>query len=362
MGFNLLFVALAAAHLGELKKHHHHHHHHHDKAAAEADTSHALVTAKAAAADKSQSAKDVNSTEAEIMSKMKELEAKMDTKEAEGSATTKTGHILVNGPLPTDFASKFAGAVAAATGCDPNAVKVIDTQAAVSFIQIQKSAAKAQEATTIQITFTAPADVVEAVEEQAADPDSKLVSGELHDFLVSPDDAPAAPAAPASAPSSGSSPVEIDTEMPYGELEPFGREDTAQELTDHSVQESDEMVDQLERAEVAYPAARRCDYVLRWDCPFADWQHRRVQPFAQVARDPPTPPFGGRGVGRLEMGLPGQRGLSGLRTCRRYFSCRFFFFCRVLATPGRFITSPKLCYSARLWSFAGYFRGFSGSF
>ena len=36
----------------------------------------------------------------------------------------------------------------------------------------------------------------------------------------------------------------------YGELEPFGREDTAQELTDHSVQESDEMVDQLERAEV----------------------------------------------------------------------------------------------------------------
>merc|ERR1740116_832109 len=39
--------------------------------------------------------------------------------------------------------------------------------------------------------------------------------------------------------------------MPYGSLEPFGREDTAQELTEHSVQESDEMVDQLERAEVS---------------------------------------------------------------------------------------------------------------
>lgn len=39
--------------------------------------------------------------------------------------------------------------------------------------------------------------------------------------------------------------------MPYGELEPFGREDTAQELTESSVKESDEMVDQLERAEVA---------------------------------------------------------------------------------------------------------------
>ena len=45
--------------------------------------------------------------------------------------------------------------------------------------------------------------------------------------------------------------LDIDTEMPYGELEPFGREDTAQELTEQSVRESDEMVDQLERAEVA---------------------------------------------------------------------------------------------------------------
>jgi len=45
--------------------------------------------------------------------------------------------------------------------------------------------------------------------------------------------------------------IDIVTEMPYGELEPFGREDTAQELTEQSVQESDEMVDQLERAEVA---------------------------------------------------------------------------------------------------------------
>merc|ERR1719463_789495 len=37
--------------------------------------------------------------------------------------------------------------------------------------------------------------------------------------------------------------LDIDTEMPYGELEPFGREDTAQELTEQSVRESDEMVD-----------------------------------------------------------------------------------------------------------------------
>jgi hypothetical protein len=45
--------------------------------------------------------------------------------------------------------------------------------------------------------------------------------------------------------------LDIDTQMPYGDLEPFGREDTAQELTESSVRESDAMVDQLERAEVA---------------------------------------------------------------------------------------------------------------
>eukprot|EP00929_Paragymnodinium_shiwhaense_P123944 TRINITY_DN9854_c0_g1_i1.p1 TRINITY_DN9854_c0_g1~~TRINITY_DN9854_c0_g1_i1.p1 ORF type:complete len:409 (+),score=113.14 TRINITY_DN9854_c0_g1_i1:170-1396(+) len=45
--------------------------------------------------------------------------------------------------------------------------------------------------------------------------------------------------------------LDIDTQMPYGELEAFGREDTAQELTEASIKESDAMVDQLERAEVA---------------------------------------------------------------------------------------------------------------
>lgn len=45
--------------------------------------------------------------------------------------------------------------------------------------------------------------------------------------------------------------IDIDTAMPYGDLEPFGREDTAQELTESSIKESDQMVDQLERAEVA---------------------------------------------------------------------------------------------------------------
>merc|ERR1719253_1549523 len=45
--------------------------------------------------------------------------------------------------------------------------------------------------------------------------------------------------------------IDIDTQLPYGDLEPFGREDTAQELTEGSIRESDGMVDQLERAEVS---------------------------------------------------------------------------------------------------------------
>jgi len=45
--------------------------------------------------------------------------------------------------------------------------------------------------------------------------------------------------------------IDIDTQMPYGDLEPFGREDTAQELTEDSIKQSDDMVDQLERAEVS---------------------------------------------------------------------------------------------------------------
>jgi hypothetical protein len=49
----------------------------------------------------------------------------------------------------------------------------------------------------------------------------------------------------------GAAPVDVDTEMPYGELEPFGREDTAAELTEASIHESDRMVDQIEKAEVA---------------------------------------------------------------------------------------------------------------
>merc|ERR1719183_3159005 len=67
--------------------------------------------------------------------------------------------------------------------------------------------------------------------------------------LESQKQAPAAP--PKEVPAVEERALDIDTAMPFGDLEPFGREDTAQELTENSIKESDEMVDQMERAEVA---------------------------------------------------------------------------------------------------------------
>jgi hypothetical protein len=249
MAVVILMLAALTAGAGTAKKHHHHHHHkhhHHALAAANATQTQAVKATKDAA---------VNSTEAEIMSKMKELEKKMDNAEG-GASGTKEGRIIVNGPLPTDFAKVFANAVAEATGCDPNVVVVKESHpvAVTSFLQLSSTKGKAELSTkgaeTVEVVFDAPAEVVDEVEKQAADAESKLVNGQLHDYLVADDSgADSAPAeAPAAAPAHA---VDIDTEMPYGELEPFGREDTAQELTDQSIQESDEMVDQLERAEVA---------------------------------------------------------------------------------------------------------------
>merc|ERR1719311_1706567 len=57
-----------------------------------------------------------------------------------------------------------------------------------------------------------------------------------------PNAAPAgAAAAPASTPRDPPSGPDTDLDMPYGELAPFGREDTAQELTDDAIRESDKM-------------------------------------------------------------------------------------------------------------------------
>merc|ERR1719265_3133592 len=106
------------------------HHHHH--AAHAADSAHAAANATA-----NGTAVEEPGTEAEIMAKMKAIEQKIDAKEAEAAAAgVAQGRLIVNGPLPSDFAKVFADAVAAATGCDANVVKIVDTHGVESFIQL----------------------------------------------------------------------------------------------------------------------------------------------------------------------------------------------------------------------------------
>jgi len=163
-------------------------------------------------------------------------------KAAEGP---RMGELFVNGPLPAGFSEQFAQAVGQATGVDAGQVKFAGSE------NVEQG--------VVRIAFKAPAAVVTEVENEAADSNSKLASGNLHSFLVAKAAAAPAPAAagtPVQQESGEATPVQekgidIDTSMPYGDLEPFGREDTAQELTEGSVTESNEMVDQLERAEVA---------------------------------------------------------------------------------------------------------------
>lgn len=188
---------------------------------------------------------------------------------------TLRGRLVVNGPLPMGFGDFFSEVVAKATACQPSEVAVLGTFCEDS------------SCTKVVLDFQAPPSVVQAVESQAVDPHSRLSNGGLRSFLVAGMKPPrllgnfglnqitvlvdpTAPAgllpsttstthaavgvpapAPLESPVTNGGQMDVDTEMPYGEIEPFGREDTAQELTEASIRESDAMVDQLERAEVA---------------------------------------------------------------------------------------------------------------
>jgi len=222
----VLFLAFTVCSADDSVKKKHHHHHHGKK-------HHAMSNSTADPPKKEDAA-----SEEKILGKMKKLETELAKKEEAVKGVVTKGRIEVNGPLPADFAERFAQGVAKATGCDPSEVKVIETNPVTAFLQTKTKS------DIVEVVFEAPADVVKGVEDQAADPDSKLASGSLKEFLVAQDSA----AAETPVQEKG---IDVDTEMPYGELEPFGREDTAQELTESSIKESDEMVDQLERAEVA---------------------------------------------------------------------------------------------------------------
>jgi len=189
-----------------------------------------------------------------ILDKIRKLQTHLAKKVSVATAEASAGHLLVNGPLPADFSERFSQAVSKATGIDARKVTLTGSQGVEEAPGV------------VEIGFEGPPKVVNLVENEAADPNSKLSQGNLHSFLVAqeePSQAPAPapqhrhPLIPASYGAEREvTPVEpkgidIDTAMPYGDLEPFGREDTAQELTESSVTESDAMVDQLERAEVA---------------------------------------------------------------------------------------------------------------
>jgi len=228
----LLACSVSAASVERKHKKHHHKH--------TAVSHEATQAATQAAAPAPVASEPKGHNEEQIVSKMQKLEKELAKKEEAVKGVVQKGRIEVNGPLPADFAERFAQSVGKATGCDPSEVRVVETNPVVALVQGKSTAGD-----VVEVVFEAPADVVRAVEDQAADPDSKLANGSLREFLVAKDDA-AAEATPVQEKG-----IDVDTEMPYGELEPFGREDTAQELTEQSIKESDEMVDQLERAEVA---------------------------------------------------------------------------------------------------------------
>jgi len=270
----ILFVACAAVFAcawvdaafvkgGKDEHHHHHHHKHHrhsDEPAVVNDTADAAALEPAAVVNAAVATDATTQrVESAIVDKMKKVEAHLIAKTRHALAN---GHLLVNGPLPADFSVRFSNAVSRAYGADTEQIEVVDASA------VEGSSG------VVEVSFMAQPKIVKGVENDAADPESALSRGSLHSFLVAKDSEADEPKQTATAATGARTDkarvhgrrdtredteatpidekgIDIDTSMPYGDLEPFGREDTAQELTESSVQESDGMVDQLERAEVA---------------------------------------------------------------------------------------------------------------
>jgi hypothetical protein len=98
---------------GSVKKHHKHHKKHH-LSQNSTDTSQHKVAKVAAPGETAEA------SEKQIVDKMKVLETELAKKEDAAKVVVQKGHIEVNGPLPADFAERFAQAVSKATGCDPS--------------------------------------------------------------------------------------------------------------------------------------------------------------------------------------------------------------------------------------------------
>lgn len=214
-----------------------------------------FVASEAVAAIKNVHHKRNHSTTSDVVVKnMRRIEDHL-AERAQENKEQMGGRLLVNGPLPDDFSERFSQAVARAAHVGADDVRITGSHAV------------ADQQDVIEVAFVASPEVVKLVENEAAEPNSDLADGILHSFLVSEDDGadektavdqeshkatpPAFPVRELEATPIEDKGIDIDTQLPYGDLEPFGREDTAQELTENAVTESDAMVDQLERAEVA---------------------------------------------------------------------------------------------------------------
>merc|ERR1711871_1045282 len=109
--------------------------------------------------------------------KMKQIEERLQKRaeEAKKTAMKTQGHLLVNGPLPSNFNDEFSKAVGTATSSDPKEVMVTDATA------VEDSPG------VVEVAFVATPKVVKEVEDEAADPESKLAQGNMHSFLVAKD-------------------------------------------------------------------------------------------------------------------------------------------------------------------------------
>merc|ERR1719243_538230 len=79
-------------------------------------------------------------SEEQILGKMKKLETELAKKEEAVKGVVTKGRIEVNGPLPADFAERFAQGVAKATGCDTTEVKVVETNPVSGVVLLQTKA------------------------------------------------------------------------------------------------------------------------------------------------------------------------------------------------------------------------------
>mmetsp|Transcript_138759 Transcript_138759/g.239886 ORF Transcript_138759/g.239886 Transcript_138759/m.239886 type:complete len:617 (+) Transcript_138759:3-1853(+) len=191
--------------------------------------------------DKLENTTKKNSTSelAEMREDLKQLREQLEAKTGgkEGVAKDEEEALKELEAMLKQLEEEEAAGKESSTSHDELKVEIGKLRDAINRIEIQ------------ELTYTIP-DKAPAPTEKVAPP--KKVIHELPEGADEGADVPKSRPLPdhieAVTPTGG---IDTDTMMPYGDLEPFGREDTAQELTEASIKESDAMVDQLERAEVA---------------------------------------------------------------------------------------------------------------